>query len=76
MKEAKKEMLDLSKLASAEALTLEEGAAIVTVSNSHFKATFSKTSGTLTNYSYDGVQMLSKPLTLNVFRLPTDNDGR
>ncbi len=76
VKEAKKEMLDLSKLASAEALTLEEGAAIVTVSNSHFKATFSKTSGTLTNYSYDGVQMLSKPLTLNVFRLPTDNDGR
>ena len=76
VKEAKKEMYDLSAKDHFEALTVEEGAAIVTVSNSLFKATFNKTSGTLTGYTYDGVQMINKPLALNAFRLPTDNDGR
>ena len=60
----------------AEALTVDESSSAITVTGQRFKATFSKTQGTLSGYTYDGVQMLSKPLLLNVFRLPTDNDGR
>ena len=62
--------------ASAEALTVDDADNDITVSNTHFTATFSKTQGTLTGYTFDGVQMMSKPLLLNAFRLPTDNDGR
>ncbi len=64
------------KPAASEALSVENGTSTITVSNSRFKATFSKTQGTLSGYTYDGVQMMSKALLLNTFRLPTDNDGR
>ncbi|MCR4959237.1 MAG: DUF4981 domain-containing protein, partial [Prevotella sp.] len=73
---AQKPMYDLSRLDSAEELTVEEGSASIVVQNSTFKAVFSKAKGTLNNYTYDGTSMVSQPLQLNVFRLPTDNDGR
>lgn len=75
MQVAKKSMYDLNQLSECEALSVDESTLSVTVSNSKFKAVFSKTQGTLTNYTYDGTSMVSKPLLLNVFRLPTDNDG-
>ena len=62
--------------AAGESLSVDDGSTAITVSNSRFSATFSKSQGTLTGYTFDGLQMLSKPLLLNVFRLPTDNDGR
>ncbi|MBO4907410.1 MAG: discoidin domain-containing protein [Bacteroidaceae bacterium] len=61
---------------SSEALSIDESQTSITLSNSRFSVTFSKSQGTLTSYVYDGTQMLSKPLLLNAFRLPTDNDGR
>ena len=61
---------------SAEALSVDDATDDITVSNARFTATFSKKQGTLTGYTFDGVAMMSKPLQLNVFRLPTDNDGR
>ena len=61
---------------STQALTVDDAADNITVSNSHFTATFIKKLGTLSDYTFDGVQMMSKPLQLNAFRLPTDNDGR
>ena len=64
------------KPASAEALTVDDATDNITISNARFTAIFSKTKGTLSGYTFDGVQMMSKPLLLNVFRLPTDNDGR
>lgn len=73
---AQKPMYDLGKLNNKEALEVTEGTNDITVGNSSFKAVFSKTSGTLSNYVSEGVEMISKPLLLNVFRLPTDNDGR
>ena len=73
---AKKPMYDLSGLSALESLEVEDAASTITVGNAMFKAVFSKTSGTLSNYSCGGVEMMSKPLLLNVFRLPTDNDGR
>ncbi len=73
---AKKPMYDLSGLSALESLEVEDAASTITVGNAMFKAVFSKTSGTLSNYNCGGVEMMSKPLLLNVFRLPTDNDGR
>ena len=64
------------KPAVAEALTVDDATDDITISNARFTAVFSKTRGTLSSYTFDGVQMMSKPLLLNVFRLPTDNDGR
>ena len=73
---ATKPMYDLSSLAGIEALTVADNSTTVTVSNAHFKAVFNKSQGTLSSYTYNNVQLVSKPLQLNVFRLPTDNDGR
>ena len=74
VKTAIKPMKDIA-LANAEALTVEETNTVVNVSGANFKATFTKSKGTLTGYTYDGVSMMSKALQLNAFRLPTDNDG-
>ena len=74
VKTATKPMKDLT-FANNNALTVEETDAVVDVSGANFKATFTKNKGTLTGYSLDGVQVMSKPLQLNAFRLPTDNDG-
>ena len=63
------------KVAQGEALTVTESSAMVTVSNSDFTATFSKTQGTLLRYAYKGQSIISQPLKPNLFRLPTDNDG-
>ena len=71
-----KPMLDLAALAAAGTLTVDNGAAAITVSGPRFKAVFNKAQGTLSSYTYDDVQLVNKPLLLNVFRLPTDNDGR
>ena len=65
----------MSSLSASPALNVEDGTTTVTVSGEHFTATFSKSKGTLSGYTYDGVQMISKMLQLNAFRLPTDNDG-
>ena len=61
---------------AANALTVDDGSAVVTVTGAHFSVTFSKSKGTLSGYTFDGTSLVSKPLLLNAFRLPTDNDGR
>ena len=77
VKKAQKPMYDMTKhVAEDEELSVSDVATVITVKGNRFSATFSKSQGTLSSYSYDGVSMLSKPLLLNVFRLPTDNDGR
>ena len=74
VKTATKPMKDLT-FAKDEALTVEETNATVNVSGANFKATFMKRKGTLSSYTYDGVQMINKAIQFNAFRLPTDNDG-
>ena len=74
VKTATKSMKSLN-FADAEELTVEETTNIVNVSGANFKATFNKRKGTLSGYTYDNVAMMSQPLYLNAFRLPTDNDG-
>ena len=61
---------------AADALTVDDGSAVVTVTGARFSAVFSKSQGTLTGYALNGTSLVSKPLLLNAFRLPTDNDGR
>ena len=43
-----------------------------TVKNDNFSATFS--GGTLSRYSLGGTSLISQPLKLNTFRIPTEND--
>ena len=69
-------MYDVAQLSASEALSVSNNSTTITVSNGHFKAVFSKSQGTLSSYTYNDVQLISKPLLLNTFRLPTDNDGR
>jgi len=76
VKTATKPMKDLSAFATMGELTVSDGTTTVTVSGDNFTATFSKSKGTLTGYTYDGTALVSQPLLLNAFRLPTDNDGR
>lgn len=45
-----------------------------TVKGEHFEATFSKKEGTISDYTLNGVSLISKGLELNLFRAPTDND--
>ena len=75
VKTAVKPMYDLTALSNCEDLTVADNSTTVTVSNGQFKAVFSKSQGTLSSYTYHDVLLVSKPMLLNVFRLPTDNDG-
>jgi len=72
---ATKPMYDLNILKDAEAIDVKSTTTAIEVSNSLFQASFSKSSGTLYTFSYQGTPIISKPVKLNVFRLPTDNDG-
>lgn len=53
-------------------LKVTQNDSVVKVTGDHFEAVFSN--GLLSSYTYQGKKMLSAPLRLNVFRIPTDND--
>ena len=76
VKTAAKTLYDLKQMADYEDIVVEDAANTLTLSTSKFKASFSKAKGTLSTYSYNGVQLINKPVQLSAFRLPTDNDGR
>ncbi|MBR1666718.1 MAG: discoidin domain-containing protein [Bacteroidaceae bacterium] len=76
VKTATKAMYDLKQLADCEDITVDDATNILALSTSKFKIEFNKTNGNLSSYSYNGIPLISKPVRLNVFRLPTDNDGR
>ena len=75
IKTASKKMYDLNQFDDCEEITVNETTSLLTLSNAKFTAVFSKTAGYLNTYTYDGVQLITRPLKLSVFRLPTDNDG-
>lgn len=76
VKTAQKPNYDLAALESLESLTITDATSSFIVSGAGFKAAFSKSQGTLSGYRLGDVLLTSKPLLLNAFRLPTDNDGR
>lgn len=46
----------------------------ITVTGNGLKVVFSRSAGTLVEYSFNGATMIDSPLRFNAFRLPTDND--
>lgn len=56
-------------------LTVTQTTTGITVKGETFTAVFSKTQGTLSSYKCGTTSLIDKPLALNLFRLPTDNDG-
>ncbi len=76
VKTATKAMYDLAQLSTCEDIVVDDASNTLTLSTSKFKVEFNKTNATLSSYSYNNVPLISKPLRLNAFRLPTDNDGR
>lgn len=58
--------------AKAEALKVEQSGNTATITGANFSAKFS--GGQLSAYTVNGRSLLASPLTLNVFRLPTDNE--
>ena len=58
--------------AKADALQVTTSGTTLTVSGADFSAVFRQ--GQLASYTYQGRKLLSAPLTLQVFRLPTDNE--
>ncbi|MDE7350544.1 MAG: discoidin domain-containing protein [Muribaculaceae bacterium] len=57
-------------------IDVEYNADNYTLSTGDVKAIFSKTTGALESYSFNGKELIDSPLKLNAYRLPTDNDGR
>lgn len=76
IKSATKAMYDLAQLNDCEEIIVEDATSRLTLSNSKFEVVFSKITGTLNSYSYNEVKLIEKPIKLNTFRLPTDNDTR
>ena len=58
--------------AKGDALQVTTTSTTLTVSGTDFSATFRQ--GQLASYTYQGRKLISAPLTLQVFRLPTDNE--
>lgn len=66
----------LYQCAKGKIPSVNETTSMIVVSGKDFEACFDKESSTLSSYTYKGVKIISTPMKLNVFRLPTDNDVR
>jgi beta-galactosidase len=55
-------------------LSVQESADAIRITGRSFEALFSKEEGTLSSYLINGRQLINSPLSLNLFRLPTEND--
>ena len=56
-------------------LTITENATSIIVAGEGFTVNFDKSKGTLSSYKIGDKTVIGRPLLLNLFRLPTDNDG-
>lgn len=56
-------------------LSLNTTPSEIRIKGDNFEAVFSPSEGTLAEYTFNGHKILTSPLKLNVFRIPTDNDG-
>jgi beta-galactosidase len=61
-------------VAASGNLSVQDNAGNIIVSGTNFVAEFSKSSGALTKYTWNGKTLVSEPLRLNVFRAGTEND--
>ena len=65
----------LLAIAEGDSMKVTAGVSTIQVVGANFSATFTKSKGTITSYKVGGVTVINNPLTLNMMRLPTDNDG-
>ncbi len=61
-------------LSTLSDVTLRETDSTTTVEGSDFAVTIGKASGALTSFTHGGETLVSRPLTPNYWRAPTDND--
>lgn len=66
----------LYRLAGGELPEVKTTSTSLTLTGSDFTIVFDKSKGTLSSYKLGSTTLINKPLLLNLFRLPTDNDGR
>jgi len=57
-------------------ISCDEGARFITVSGEHFRYVFDKNTGSLHTAVYNNQQLITRPVHLNIWRAPTDNDRK
>ena len=55
-------------------IAVEEGPRYLTLSGSNFTYTYDKFGGTFVSMEFGGEKLLDKPMNVNIWRAPTDND--
>jgi len=66
---------ELEKTESIKSLQANETTEEIIITGEGFLLEFSKATGTLTKFTYHGIDLVDSGLSLNIWRAPTDNDG-
>ena len=65
-----------SKEATEASIRVEEGNRYLTISAANFSYQYDKFTGMFSKMTFEGKQLLDKPMDLNIWRAPTDNDRK
>ena len=65
-----------TKAATEASISVEEGSRYLTISASNFSYQYDKFTGMFSKMTFEGKQLLDKPMNLNIWRAPTDNDRK
>ena len=57
-------------------LKVEEAERYITISGKNFSYRYDKTVGSFSSMVFEGKELLDKPMSLNIWRAPTDNDRK
>ena len=65
-----------AKEATEASIRVEEGNRYLTISAANFSYQYDKFTGMFSKMTFEGKQLLDKPMDLNIWRAPTDNDRK
>ena len=65
-----------TKEATEASIRVEEGSRYLTVSTANFSYQYDKFTGMFSKMTFEGKQLLDRPMDLNIWRAPTDNDRK
>ena len=65
-----------TKEATEASIRVEEGNRYLTISAANFSYQYDKFTGMFSKMTFEGKQLLDKPMDLNIWRAPTDNDRK
>lgn len=65
-----------TKEATEASIRVEEGNRYLTISAANFSYQYDKFTGMFSKMTFEGRQLLDKPMDLNIWRAPTDNDRK